>query len=137
LGFSHGLAAADPSYAGSEADNPDTFMHRIKTETNYGFGFVLGSSCQTGGSKGKGYQASWQRRGEVDGAMVNVDRKYDRLDAVTRRGSTGETKCQVLGDLAGLRSEVVSLQSRIGSCRICGLVERNSKSEHPRRGSVR
>ena len=41
-GFSRGLAAANPSYAGSEAYDPTKYMDRIKTETNFGFGFVLG-----------------------------------------------------------------------------------------------
>jgi hypothetical protein len=95
----------------------------LQTENNFSFAFICGILARLEAVKGKGYQASWQRRGEVDGVMVNMDRKYDRLDAVVRRNSTGETTSQVLGDLAVYAIKFLTLRAEINSEELFNWIE--------------
>jgi hypothetical protein len=95
-GFEHGLLASQNEMLESDFVN-------IKSESNYGFGYVLGVLAGLEAVKGKHYAASWQKRGELLGALPNVQRKHDRLETVMSNppvSLAGESITETLGDLA-------------------------------------
>lgn len=75
----------------------------IVPESNFGLGVVLGFAAKMEAIKGKQYGGSWMRRGERDGALVNVQRKFDRLEQALNpyqeREFGDDTVCDSLGDL--------------------------------------
>lgn len=87
----------------------------IKSETNYAFAFICGFLCKLEALKGKHYAASWQKRGERDGALVNLQRKIDRLEVVVSGGGTGdgETPTQTLGDSAVYSTKWIVLRAEL------------------------
>lgn len=85
----------------------------ILSETNYGFAFVAGVCASIEAKKGKGYKASWQRRG-MEGAKANIDRKYDRLTAIMEgEDSEGESLTTNLADLAVYCMKAIALQREL------------------------
>lgn len=99
------LAAFDDGIimASSLGGEPQGFLEaEILTETNVGFGLVLGFLARLEAKKGVHYKSSWQRRGDVQGVLANISRKHDRLENVYQNGESGagETATETLGDLA-------------------------------------
>ena len=108
----------DPTLGGITTDEEITaFMHGIKCESNFAFSAVLGICAHIEAVKGKGYQASWQKRGIKDGAWVNLQRKWDRLEALFERGLStedgGETMITTLADLAVYAIKTIALRTEM------------------------
>lgn len=89
----------------------------LHPEMNYTFGVLCGVLAKLEAVKGKHYQASWMKRGELAGAKANLDRKFDRLEALMSQAdegvSKGENITQTLGDLAVYALKWISLRSEI------------------------
>jgi hypothetical protein len=99
-GFQSGLNMTDPMTADPHALSD--YIDRVKSESNFGFGFICGVLCRLEAAKGKQYQASWQRQGE-ESAFYNTGRKFDRLEALrspTSEIQKGDNYADTLGDLA-------------------------------------
>lgn len=92
-GFICGLSAA---LSDMDDESLKGFIEDIKSESNFGFAFVLGVIAVQEAVKGKAYKASWQAEGELGSILPNIKRKYDRLKA-----------------LAGIEGELGSDESRI------------------------
>ena len=69
----------------------------VLSETNDGFALVCALIGRVERVKGKGYRASFMKRGESE-IKANLDRKYDRLDNWEKLSP--EDLLDTLGDLA-------------------------------------
>jgi hypothetical protein len=108
-GFSWGLAASEGFLSNAAKLE---LVEKLKSESNFAFSFVCGLLCKMESVKGRSYAASWQKRGERDGAMVNVQRKFDRLESALQ-GTQGETLTQTLGDMAVYAAKWTVLRAEI------------------------
>jgi len=85
-------------------------------ETNDGFSRICGLLTVIQAKKGKSYQASWQKRGMI-GAFGNLQRKYDRIDAILNYDGDhppgGETLTSQLADMAVYAILMLSLQVQL------------------------
>jgi len=96
--YRQGLLAAT-----NQAELSATSLDFVEVETNAGFAFVCAFLSRLEAVKGKGYTASCFKRGEKDGMLVNLQRKFDRIENLMQLSSPadgGETLSQTLGDLA-------------------------------------
>lgn len=94
--FLHGLRVASKLIPVDRA--LDTSL--VVPESTFGFNFVLGLCARMEAVKGKQYAGSWMKRGEKDGALVNVQRKFDRLEQAILHPEIGgdDTACDTMGD---------------------------------------
>lgn len=109
-GFSWGLAASEGNMTNATKLE---LTEKLKSESNFAFSFVCGLLCKLESVKGRSYAASWQKRGERDGAMVNVQRKFDRLESAIYGRTPGETLTQTLGDMAVYAAKWTVLRAEI------------------------
>lgn len=103
-GFATGLEATDPKNpANSDPKyglDLTAIIGKIKSETNFGFAFMMGVLCRLEAAKGKQYSASWQKQGE-ESAFYNLSRKYDRLEALhSSKAEGGDNHADTLADMA-------------------------------------
>ena len=101
--FRHGLGIASGLHSGAwtEFQDPaDFLLEHSKVETNEGFAVVCGILARLEAVKGKGYLASFMKRG-TESVWANIERKYDRLDNIINNGLEGKGDAITnLGDLA-------------------------------------
>ena len=117
-GFEAGISAAARGIGDDELAR--LVELKIKSETNFTFPFICGFLSRLEAIKGKHYAASWQKRGEKEGALPNVQRKVDRLDVIAGQATeagkpldAGETSSQTLGDAAVYSIKWLALRAEI------------------------
>jgi hypothetical protein len=109
-GFHAGLHMTDRT---SDGYSFSDIVEKIKTETNFGFGFICGVLARLEAVKGKHYAGSWQKRGEP-GVLANVHRKTDRLEELINTDSqAGENLSQTLGDGAVYAIKWMTLRAEL------------------------
>lgn len=78
---------------------PDVVVKNILSETNSGFSTLCGVLAKFEAVKGKGYQASWMKKGS-ESIVANIQRKFDLVDARMHGNEVGEGLITNLADLA-------------------------------------
>jgi hypothetical protein len=99
--------------SGMDIRREEIAPNRFLSESNDGFSRICGLLTVVQAKKGKSYQASWQRRG-MEGAFSNLQRKYDRIDALVNTGNEpGESLMSQLADMAVYAIFMMSLQASL------------------------
>jgi hypothetical protein len=96
--FLNGLETAE-GYTSGTSSPLEKVLSDTSVETNIGFCIVAGMLTKLEAVKGKGYQASWMRRGN-ESVLHNIQRKYDLIEARLSGNHTGESLVTNLADLA-------------------------------------
>lgn len=112
-GFEAGIAAACGSISSEEL--LELVKRNVAAESTWSFSFICGFLVRMEAIKGRQYLASWMKKGEKHGALVNVQRKMDRLDAAILLGdnSVQETITETLGDQAVYDIKWLALRAEI------------------------
>jgi hypothetical protein len=133
-GFSWGIAASEEG--GIHPDSEAEIINRIKSESNFAFGFVCGLMAKMESMKGRSYASSWQKRGEA-GILPNLQRKFDRLDSLMENpNSAGDTLSQTVGDLGVYGFKWLVLRAEINPAEFMSLIKeiRLLKGKEPESG---
>jgi hypothetical protein len=104
------------SYAlGFDHFSEETIIKNVKSETNEAFALVCGLLSKVEAVKGKGYLASWQKRGLAEAHKAHLSRKFDRIDAILVGGAEegGESLTSNLGDLAVYAIKMIAFRAEL------------------------
>ena len=119
IGFDNGIRLATEG-----RDLTLGMADKVLSETNFGFALTAGVCAGIEAKKGKGYMASWQKKG-MPGALSNMQRKMDRIDAIVSSGNTegGESLTTNLADLAVYCLKSIALQKELNPIEFAEWIE--------------
>lgn len=125
VGFTEGLSFV---MIPEERETITVIANKLLSESNYAFAFICGVLAKLEAVKGKGYLASWQKRGMRESAFVNLQRKFDRIDSLINtmtggQSGGGESLSDNLGDLAVYAMKMIALQSTLNPAEVVKWLE--------------
>jgi hypothetical protein len=108
------MALAVAYAEGYQDDLQEHFLKSLVSESNQTFAAVSAFLAKVEAVKGRGYTASWQKKGML-GVLSNLQRKMDRIENIITLNSEdgGESLTENLADLSVYCTKSIGLQAEI------------------------